>query len=177
MRSQFFSSSADQWFSIALWRTSPVAPRAGQSFLVSITFKGSSMIKMDLQLQDTTVTCSQCGQEFTFTAGEQFSYARRGQSKPTQCAFCRAAGMIAGGVRSGSSGDREGHGERGARGERSEHVMYAAVCAQCGKQTKVPFEPRSSRPVYCSSCYQDQQRTSGGYSGGARGRSGYGKRG
>jgi CxxC-x17-CxxC domain-containing protein len=26
-------------------------------------------------------------------------------------------------------------------------------CAQCGKNTEVPFEPRSDRPVYCSDCY------------------------
>ncbi len=27
-------------------------------------------------------------------------------------------------------------------------------CAQCGKDTEVPFEPRSDRPVYCSDCYR-----------------------
>jgi CxxC-x17-CxxC domain-containing protein len=31
--------------------------------------------------------------------------------------------------------------------------MFPAVCAQCGKDTEVPFEPRSERPVYCSECY------------------------
>ncbi len=143
------------------------------------------MIKIDLQLQDTTVTCSECGQEFTFSAGEQQSYARRGQSKPSRCAFCRAARMIAGGVRT-LSGSSSEHSVRSDGSVRSEHPMYAAVCHQCGKQTKVPFEPRGYRPVYCSACYQDQRKTSGGYdgarsdgarSGGARSRSGSGYRG
>ena len=133
---------------------------------------------MNTQLHDTTVTCSQCGQEFTFTAGEQISYARKGQRQPSLCAFCRAAGMIAGGGHnlSGGSSERSDRGDRGGHGERSGHVMYAAVCDQCGKQTQVPFEPRGSRPVYCSTCYENQQRTNGGYSGGARGRSDYSKR-
>jgi CxxC-x17-CxxC domain-containing protein len=32
--------------------------------------------------------------------------------------------------------------------------MFPAVCAQCGKETEVPFEPREGRPVYCSPCFQ-----------------------
>jgi len=32
--------------------------------------------------------------------------------------------------------------------------MYPVVCAECGKDTEVPFEPRGDRPVYCSDCYQ-----------------------
>jgi CxxC-x17-CxxC domain-containing protein len=31
--------------------------------------------------------------------------------------------------------------------------MYTTVCAQCGKQAEIPFEPRADRPVYCSDCY------------------------
>jgi CxxC-x17-CxxC domain-containing protein len=31
--------------------------------------------------------------------------------------------------------------------------MHDAVCASCGKETQVPFEPREGRPVYCSDCY------------------------
>ncbi|MGM9580307.1 MAG: CxxC-x17-CxxC domain-containing protein, partial [Anaerovibrio sp.] len=28
------------------------------------------------------------------------------------------------------------------------------VCAQCGKETEVPFEPKNDRPVYCRDCFQ-----------------------
>ena len=34
--------------------------------------------------------------------------------------------------------------------------MYPAVCAQCGKDTKVPFQPRGDKPVYCSDCFRSQ---------------------
>jgi CxxC-x17-CxxC domain-containing protein len=32
--------------------------------------------------------------------------------------------------------------------------MFPAVCAECGKDTQVPFEPRGDKPVYCSDCYR-----------------------
>jgi CxxC-x17-CxxC domain-containing protein len=28
------------------------------------------------------------------------------------------------------------------------------VCADCGKETEVPFEPSQGRPVYCRDCYR-----------------------
>ena len=40
---------------------------------------------------DKTLTCSDCGQEFTFTASEQDFYAERGFTEPRRCASCRAS--------------------------------------------------------------------------------------
>ena len=37
-----------------------------------------------------------------------------------------------------------------ARGPRE---YFTAVCAACGGEAKVPFEPKSDRPVYCSDCF------------------------
>ena len=37
-----------------------------------------------------------------------------------------------------------------ARGPRE---YFTAVCAACGGEAKVPFEPKSDRPVYCSECF------------------------
>ena len=31
--------------------------------------------------------------------------------------------------------------------------MYTATCAACGKEARVPFQPREDRPVYCSECF------------------------
>jgi CxxC-x17-CxxC domain-containing protein len=31
--------------------------------------------------------------------------------------------------------------------------MFDAVCASCGKPTKVPFQPRNDKPIYCSECF------------------------
>lgn len=88
--------------------------------------------------EDKTIACKDCGQEFTFTAGEQEFYAERGfQNEPQRCKACRDA-------RKGGSG-RESRGER---------QMFDAVCAECGKACKVPFEPRGDRPIYCSDCFR-----------------------
>jgi CxxC-x17-CxxC domain-containing protein len=35
--------------------------------------------------------------------------------------------------------------------------MYPAVCSQCGKDTEVPFQPRTDKPVYCRECFQQQR--------------------
>jgi CxxC-x17-CxxC domain-containing protein len=32
--------------------------------------------------------------------------------------------------------------------------MYPAVCSECGRDTEVPFQPRTDKPVYCRECFQ-----------------------
>jgi CxxC-x17-CxxC domain-containing protein len=32
--------------------------------------------------------------------------------------------------------------------------MHKATCADCGKETEVPFVPSGDRPVYCQECFQ-----------------------
>ena len=43
-----------------------------------------------------------------------------------------------------------------ARGPRE---YFTAVCAACGGEAKVPFEPKSDRPVYCSECFAKMRDT------------------
>lgn len=96
-----------------------------------------------LSFEDKTLQCSDCGQEFTFTAGEQEFYASRGfQNEPKRCPDCRRA----------RKAQRYGDGGYGG-GYRAPRKMFPVVCAQCGVETEVPFEPREDRPVYCSDCY------------------------
>ncbi len=38
--------------------------------------------------------------------------------------------------------------------ENQDRPMFDATCAQCGAQTKVPFEPKEDRPVYCLECFK-----------------------
>ena len=33
-----------------------------------------------------------------------------------------------------------------------ERKMYPCTCADCGKDSEVPFEPKQDRPVYCKEC-------------------------
>ena len=86
-----------------------------------------------IMYEDKTLVCKECGQEFVFTAGEQEFYAERGfQNEPQRCKSCRDARKQA------------------ARGPRE---YFTATCAACGGEAKVPFEPKSDRPVYCSECF------------------------
>lgn len=39
----------------------------------------------------------------------------------------------------------------------AQREMFPAICASCGKETQVPFRPRSDRPVYCSDCFRGRQ--------------------
>ncbi len=32
--------------------------------------------------------------------------------------------------------------------------MYKVICADCGKDSEVPFRPSSDRPVYCKECFK-----------------------
>ena len=83
--------------------------------------------------EDITLTCKECGQEFVFTAGEQEFYAEKGfVNEPQRCKACRDARKNAG---------------KGAK------EMFTCVCANCGGEAKVPFQPSNDRPVYCSACY------------------------
>lgn len=38
--------------------------------------------------------------------------------------------------------------------DRFGRTLYATTCSDCGKETKVPFEPSGDKPVYCMECYQ-----------------------
>ena len=102
--------------------------------------------------EDKTLTCVECQEGFLFTAGEQEFYAQRGlTNEPKRCPSCRQA-------RRSSRGGFGGSG--GSRGERE---MHPAVCAQCGKDTMVPFRPRGDKPVYCSDCFSQQSASTGRY--------------
>lgn len=114
---------------------------------------------------DKTLTCSDCGNGFTFTAGEQEFHESKGfTNEPRRCPTCRTA-------RRGSEG-----GGGGGGGQRE---MFSATCGSCGKEARVPFEPRGDRPVYCNDCFQSQPRTGGGggYGGGGGGYGGGGRSG
>jgi CxxC-x17-CxxC domain-containing protein len=129
-------------------------------------------------MSDQTLTCGDCGQQFTFTASEQEFFQSKGFSTPGRCPDCRAArkaqrnsggGSYSGGGYSGSSGYGGSSYGGGYGGERQ---MYPAVCAQCGKDTQVPFQPRGDKPVYCSDCFRQQQGGSSSYGRSGGGRSG-----
>ena len=98
--------------------------------------------------QDKTLACADCGASFVFSAQEQELFAQKGYTnEPRRCPACRQASK----ARRGDAGMGQGAG--GSR------QMFPARCAQCGKDTQVPFQPRPGRPVYCFECY-GRMRTS-----------------
>ena len=42
-------------------------------------------------MPDKTLTCSDCGKEFTFTDSEQQFFKKHGFHEPKRCSTCRAA--------------------------------------------------------------------------------------
>lgn len=113
-------------------------------------------------MSDRTLTCRDCGQSFTFTAGEQAFYLERGYTEPQRCPACRAARKAQRGDSSGGGyGNSYGGGRSGGYSS-SPRQMYPAVCSSCGRDTEVPFQPTAGKPVYCRECFQQQRGSSYG---------------
>ena len=94
-----------------------------------------------MSYEDKTLSCVECSQSFTFSAEDQQFFESKGYTnEPKRCPSCRQA----------RKAERDDSGS--SYGPRRE--MFPATCAQCGKDTQVPFEPRTGRPVYCSDCYR-----------------------
>jgi CxxC-x17-CxxC domain-containing protein len=88
--------------------------------------------------QDKSLTCADCGCTFSFSAEDQEFFKSKGYlNEPKRCPSCRQA----------RKADR-GNSGLGPR------QMYTVTCAECGKEAKVPFQPRGDKPVYCSDCFR-----------------------
>jgi CxxC-x17-CxxC domain-containing protein len=92
-----------------------------------------------VSFQDKSLTCADCGATFTHSAEDQEFFQSRGYTnEPKRCPECRQARKA----------------ERYGSGSGAQRQMFPAVCAQCGKETEVPFQPRGDKPVYCSDCFR-----------------------
>jgi CxxC-x17-CxxC domain-containing protein len=86
-----------------------------------------------MAFEDLTLRCRECSADFVWTAGEQLFFQEKGLlNQPQRCPNCRVLKR---------------------QGRISSRRMFDVVCAECGKPTQVPFEPREARPVYCSDCF------------------------
>ncbi len=94
-----------------------------------------------MSFQEKSIQCSDCGATFTFSVEEQELFQSRGYTnEPKRCPSCRQA--------------RKSERYGGGYGSGSQRQMFPVKCAECGKDTEVPFEPRGDKPVYCSDCYR-----------------------
>lgn len=87
-----------------------------------------------MDFADKTLTCRECSQPFSWTAGEQQFFREKALINiPARCPRCRSA--------------------RKAKLGLPDRAQTEVTCADCGQLTTVPFVPRNGNPVYCSTCF------------------------
>lgn len=100
---------------------------------------------------DMNITCRDCGTSFVWTASEQEFYQSRGfENQPVRCRDCRNRRKAERGVGSSASVAMS----TSTATVRRQREMFPAVCDECGRETQVPFQPTSGKPVYCSECFE-----------------------
>ncbi len=118
--------------------------------------------------QDKTLTCVDCGAQFTFSERDQAFYQERGYQAPRRCKTCRdkrknsaapASASETGGYTgkwAGASAAATGNVKNAAAS--SGHDQFKVQCSGCGQETTVPFKPDPNRPVYCRTCYMQRRK-------------------
>ena len=92
---------------------------------------------------DRALTCVDCGDEFTWTAGEQGFFHDKGlKNEPKRCKPCKQA-----------KNDRLAAISFAQAAGAKQRIEVTVMCAQCREQTTVPFYPSQGRPVYCRACF------------------------
>ena len=93
---------------------------------------------------DRLLTCTDCGGEFIFTAGEQlFFLDKQFKNDPKRCKPCKSR--------------RSGVGVSAADGPAAAGLSRTETrteCSECGIVTTVPFKPTQGRPVLCRQCFK-----------------------
>jgi CxxC-x17-CxxC domain-containing protein len=105
-----------------------------------------------MQFVDRFLKCSDCGNDFVFTAGEQlFFHDKQFKNDPKRCKLCKAK-------RAGLGRSTNPNAAAALPFSRTE---TRTECSACGVETTVPFKPTQGRPVLCRSCFQLKHVPSG----------------
>lgn len=100
---------------------------------------------------DRILTCTDCGGEFIFTAGEQFFFLdKQFKNDPKRCKPCKSR-------RGAQTANATTGGPAAAGISRTE---TRTECSECGIETTVPFKPTQGRPVLCRQCYKNKMTAS-----------------
>ncbi len=116
---------------------------------------------------DKELVCKDCGEKFIYSARQQEHHAELGlRNEPKRCPVCRQSArmrkedrmVMGGGFRPRPRPGAPAPGPGGPPGRFAgpppgPRETFIATCAQCGKQTDLPFKPRGDRPVYCRACF------------------------
>ena len=102
-----------------------------------------------MEFVDRFLKCSDCGNDFVFTAGEQiFFFDKQFKNDPKRCKLCKAK-------RSGTGRPVSADGAlTQPRALPLSRTETRTECSACGIETTVPFKPTQGRPVLCRTCYQ-----------------------
>lgn len=95
------------------------------------------------ELQDKSITCTDCNEEFVWSIGEQTFFRDKGLvNPPKRCKPCKQAKneRIEAVIAAQAAGVKQ-------------KIEVSVHCAQCGNYTTVPFYPSQGRPVYCRTCF------------------------
>lgn len=93
-----------------------------------------------MQFDDKSLTCRDCNKSFVFSGGEQEFFSAKGLvNEPKRCPNCRLMMRV---QRNGEDMNR----------------VAEVSCAECGVPTRVPFQPKGYRPVYCAYCFQTKKK-------------------
>jgi CxxC-x17-CxxC domain-containing protein len=86
-------------------------------------------------MEDQTITCKDCGNDFVFTAQDQKYYAENGfKNVPTRCLNCRK--------------------QMREKKELTE-PRFSIECSKCHKKSDVPFEASDQTPIFCQNCFEE----------------------
>lgn len=58
----------------------------------------------------------------------------------------------------GRSSGRRRDSDRGSRRSGGNLEFTKVICSDCGVECEVPFKPTSSKPVYCSDCFEKKDQ-------------------
>jgi len=97
----------------------------------------------DSDYQDRPINCVDCGEDFTWTVGEQVFFHDKGlKNEPKRCKPCKQA-----------KNDRLAAISLAQTAGVKQRIEVTVMCAQCHEETTVPFYPSQGRPVYCRACF------------------------
>lgn len=84
-------------------------------------------------MPEVEIPCVQCKETFIFTEKEQETFYQRNMASPQRCPKCRSK-------KAAQASDAP--------------TKYEIVCDNCGRHDRVPFQPKTGRPVLCRDCFQ-----------------------
>ncbi len=99
-----------------------------------------------IEFEDINLSCHDCGTDFIWTAGAQIFFRdKQLKNPPKRCRDCKKA-----------KNERLAAIEAAQMSGIKQRIEVSVKCASCSSVTTVPFYPSQGRPVYCRSCYLDQ---------------------